>query len=321
VLTLAAFALLVAIPVRRPALRGALLVGLVALELLLFGHGYNPVLPKRSFYPSNPLARHWQRDESLHRTTALGATLLPDTHLFEHISDVRGMDYPTRWFSDYMDLTGDRSDWDVSYGVLLSGIASPLTRVLNLKYVLVPQQPRSVDTMGLHWIGHSRGVSLGELAAPQPRSFLVHEAVRARGDEDAARLLREDPSRVFHRVVLSDASPVAATDVEPLPETGVESSVQPLAYEADRSSWRVDAARAGYVVTTDTYYPGWNAYLDDDRVAVYRANLAFRAVYVPAGTHLLEYRYEPRSFRCGVLLAACALGTVIAMASLAIRDR
>jgi uncharacterized membrane protein YfhO len=56
------------------------------------------------------------------------------------------------------------------------------------------------------------------------------------------------------------------------------------------------------VMIADTYFPGWRAWVDDVPAPIHAADLLFRAVFVPAGTHVVELRYQPRSFIVGVAL-------------------
>ncbi|MBI3362844.1 MAG: hypothetical protein HY023_17215 [Chloroflexi bacterium] len=63
---------------------------------------------------------------------------------------------------------------------------------------------------------------------------------------------------------------------------------------------------SGYVVLADTYYPGWRAYLDGQPAPLVPADFAFRGVFVPIGQHMVEFRYEPASFRFGAILSAAA---------------
>jgi hypothetical protein len=46
---------------------------------------------------------------------------------------------------------------------------------------------------------------------------------------------------------------------------------------------------------------------------LYRANLAFRAVYVPAGEHLVVHHFEPRSVEIGMAVAAASLLAVVSL--------
>jgi uncharacterized membrane protein YfhO len=52
------------------------------------------------------------------------------------------------------------------------------------------------------------------------------------------------------------------------------------------------------------HFPGWQAYLDGERVPSFRADYLFRATRLPSGEHRVEFRYRPRSLLLGALLAA-----------------
>ena len=56
----------------------------------------------------------------------------------------------------------------------------------------------------------------------------------------------------------------------------------------------------------DSWYPGWRAWVDAEEVEILKANDAFKAVVVPAGTHRVYFGYESRSTRTGFILT---LGT------------
>ena len=57
----------------------------------------------------------------------------------------------------------------------------------------------------------------------------------------------------------------------------------------------------GLLVLSDTYYAGWEAYVDGEKKKIYRANYTFRAVPLCAGTHQVEFVYDPLSFKLGAL--------------------
>ncbi|MGA2112243.1 MAG: YfhO family protein [Anaerolineales bacterium] len=80
----------------------------------------------------------------------------------------------------------------------------------------------------------------------------------------------------------------------------------------------INSQGTGYLVLSDTYYPGWQATLDGASVPILRADYAFRAVRIPPGDHMVEFRYRPLSFWGGALLSAVSL---VALAALALRRR
>jgi uncharacterized membrane protein YfhO len=83
------------------------------------------------------------------------------------------------------------------------------------------------------------------------------------------------------------------------------------ALRPDRTVLAADLSRPGYVVLVDTFDPGWRATVDGVPAPVVRANLAFQAVAVPAGTHRIELVYRPRSLLVGLALSGAALATAL----------
>jgi uncharacterized membrane protein YfhO len=73
----------------------------------------------------------------------------------------------------------------------------------------------------------------------------------------------------------------------------------------------VNASAPGFVFLSEPYYRERQAFVDGAPAIMRKANLAFVAVPVPAGRHVLELRYVPTSFYLGagisgVMLAAWA---------------
>jgi uncharacterized membrane protein YfhO len=69
---------------------------------------------------------------------------------------------------------------------------------------------------------------------------------------------------------------------------------------AHRIAARVTADAPAMVVVAQAHYHPWRAYLDEQPAPIHRANHAFQAVEVPAGTHQLVLRYEDRAFTLGL---------------------
>jgi hypothetical protein len=70
-------------------------------------------------------------------------------------------------------------------------------------------------------------------------------------------------------------------------------------YSSDRSVIQIDTDKDGMLFVSDTYYPGWNVYVDGEKGKIYKADYAFRAVPLTAGSHKVEFIYEPESFKIG----------------------
>jgi hypothetical protein len=64
----------------------------------------------------------------------------------------------------------------------------------------------------------------------------------------------------------------------------------------DRVVLDVDAPNPGWLVIADTWYPGWEASVDGNKVNLYKADGVFRAVVVGEGRHQVEIKYHPSGF-------------------------
>jgi hypothetical protein len=109
--------------------------------------------------------------------------------------------------------------------------------------------------------------------------------------------------------------PADGAAAEPLASGGRADIVDE--HDPDRVVVRATLDAPGYLVLADTYYPGWEARVDGRATPIHPADLAFRAVKVPAGTHDVVFDYRPRSFRTGLVVGALAAAAcaIVALAS------
>ncbi len=132
-----------------------------------------------------------------------------------------------------------------------------------------------------------------------PRVWMVTSALSAETADAAEQLIGADDWDPYRTVVVE-----GKIDVPNSQQAGTARITEenPLALTI-----QVDSPGGGALVVADVYYPGWQATVDDAEVPIYRANVAFRAVAVPAGQHTVRMVYAPRSFAIGVAVSAASL--------------
>lgn len=139
------------------------------------------------------------------------------------------------------------------------------------------------------------------------RAWLASSAVLAedswQGNEDALALLRENPARV---VLHSAALP-------PLGDPGPEARLRFIEDGAERVEIEVSSEQPALLLLADAHYPGWRAELDGQPATLYRANVMFRAVAVPAGTSRVAFVFAPELWQVAGIagLLAWALGLAL----------
>ena len=134
---------------------------------------------------------------------------------------------------------------------------------------------------------------------PLSRAYVV-DGVRVADGGPALRTLVDPSFDPRREVVLSEGVPRA-------PGAGPAGTATLSRQGWDVEEVDVDLRRDAYLVLVDAYDPGWRARIDGRPAPVHRANVAFRAVAVPAGRHHVRLEYRPPALARGLALSALGL--------------
>jgi len=212
-----------------------------------------------------------------------------------------------------LDVPGLGSPYVASLATLLRSVeGTPAhTRLLRLGAVshVVALHTRGFDDLAS--AGSIEGlfpepIRVFRVPDPVPRAYAVGGARVADGDS-AARTLLDPGFDPAHEIVLPSGAAAPA-------EATFTGTARIVAREADRVALETELGGNGYVVLVDAWDPAWQARLDGRPVELLRANVAFRAVAVPAGRHLIEMRYRPATLPWGLGITGVAVIAGIAVA-------
>jgi hypothetical protein len=71
-------------------------------------------------------------------------------------------------------------------------------------------------------------------------------------------------------------------------------------YEPNYLKYRSSAESEQLAVFSEIFYEdGWNAYIDGEKAPHFRVNYILRAMVLPAGDHIVEFRFEPKAYYLG----------------------
>ena len=97
------------------------------------------------------------------------------------------------------------------------------------------------------------------------------------------------------------------------------SSIRLTSYTPNRLTYETNNAQDGIAVFSEIYYPdGWHVTIDGQPAELARADYILRTMYVPAGQHTIEMRFDPTSLHVteGIAygaLALLAIGIIVAV--------
>lgn len=171
---------------------------------------------------------------------------------------------------------------------------------LNARYFVVQKsgQYRFLNPLVKVNSPASGPVWICENPAALPRAFTAREARPADpGDAVMGRLCSESPAGRRIYIHARDGFPTGK-----LPTGRVAS----LRRSPNRLEAEVESAGPGMAFFSEAFYPAWTALVDGVRAPVFRANMMFRAVPVPAGKHRVVMSFESIPFKVGLLISLMA---------------
>jgi hypothetical protein len=298
----------------------AVVVGLVAGDLLLFGRQLNPTTDPSLYHLTSASGDYvrahgatggsyrifsFDRDiydalfEGYTRSADFGPTDLGYLHglretLLPNLAVLEGLEsannYEPLLVSEYADLI------EVIEGAPLPD-ALRLLGLMNVRYI-VSRRPLPDMTP----VYKSDSVRVYDNPYVLPRARVVY---RARTLSDPGRLLAELVSSTF-----DPASEVLLSAKDPSPHLdqtsdirGGPPTVRLLRCGPNQVTISAALSQPGYLVLAQTFYPGWQVRVDGVPSRVLRANYAFCAVRLDAGEHHVAFEYRPLSFYAGLVVS------------------
>jgi hypothetical protein len=302
-------------------------IGVVALDLLLVAFPLNPLLsatifrqPMASadFLKTQPGNYRFFVDEQFDYATkfdqyfrfaafgpaeltywqGLKETLIPNLGVYAGLASANNYDplVVGRW-QKLTDLLKDANEAQ----------RARLLALMNVAYFI----DNSSQSVGPTLYADS-SITIQDVPEALPRAYFVTQVYRARDDAEAmARLTSPDFDSRLEVIIMGGEIEALRQNQDVAEAEEKVGAVTVVEQGPNGVLLRVEAPTSGFVVLTDTFYPGWQATLDGQPVQIWPANLAFRAVAVEAGSHEIIFSYRPRSFTIGLWTSVITLTLVV----------
>ena len=241
-------------------------------------------------------------------------TMFPGHTFYPDIQEAYGFDSPEvidalfplreyEYFGTFLQpFVGDRVTWEGSDGIRVFN--NPFVDLLNVTYIASRLPP--ADSQGPPPPGQLIPVAKTEDAVTIyrntraiPRANVFYDTVGASSADDAIRTMKRSGFDPRATAVIESQELPPAGDGRPTPPTPAAVT----SYADTHLRVDVQAQRAGVLVLSDAYAPGWTAELDGKAAPIVPADLALRGVVMPAGHHVVTMDYSAPGLRTGLVIA------------------
>ena len=132
-----------------------------------------------------------------------------------------------------------------------------------------------------------------------PRFSLYYHDTVINNDSDTLATIAKRDTDLRNTVLLQKKLPITLQK-----GTG---TVTLLSNNINSQTFRATTTRPALFYISDTFYPGWQAAVNNTKIKIYQANYNFRAVLIPKGTSIITFTYVPDYFMLGSMLSLASL--------------
>ncbi|MFH0864200.1 MAG: YfhO family protein [Candidatus Gottesmanbacteria bacterium] len=293
---------------------------LAALEYLYLGNKYLPFAKKEYLFPDHVLLTFLKEQPGIDRFWGEGSAKIGT-----NIPTYYGLYYPEGYDSLYIKRYGElvnaaydgqitkkipRSDVNINEKSLYK---ERLLDILGVKFILdkndIPKsefEPEdwkfTPDRYKLIW--QREKFKVYENLYSWPRIYFAQDII-----------VKDNDQEIINEIYKSKGKNIAVIE-KPLEENFKPDNlgkINLLKYSPNKIIINSQSQEQGFLVISDNYFPGWEAYIDNQKTTIYRTNYTFRGISVPAGDHQIIFSYNPFSFRLGFVISLISLFGIIAI--------
>ena len=297
--------------VRRRPVWKFLAVGLLVLDFVTFGAGFNPAVDPALLDYTPPVVEFLRQDTSLWRYATFTPpgttkTMNANTGMFYDLQCVAGYDSLfSAQYRNYMALIEPQGE--TQYNRIASfhqwsSLDSPLTDLLNVKYIITEVEIPNPAKYRL--VYQDDAVRVYENLGVMPRAFTLPTSATVETDDFGAAVQSYDPRDY---VILERG----ISNLQPRPPQPATPNPQPVSsYTINEVFVDVTISEPSWLILADSYFPGWKAFVrpqgageeTEQQVEIARVDGNFRGVLLEPGAWTVRFKYSPDSVKVGAFI-------------------
>lgn len=279
-----------------------LLIFLVTLaDMMRFAWKNTPFSPREFVFPTTKIIKFLQSKEKPFRI----AGGIPLNYFMQYgLSSAEGYDpiYPkmnSEWYS-YVN-SGGLTALSGRYG-LIHDFSSPLINYANVSYVVDYRKDmfgaikedgnfyKGVKSPQFTGVFSEGRVRVFENTYVLPRVWLTRNYRVASAYEEDLNYLRNGDD-----LIIFESDPQISFESE-----SMDYEIENFKQEANTIEFDAISSNDAFLFLSESYDPGWQAFVDGRKVEIYKANQIFQTIFVSRGEHKVKFIYNPKSYKIGV---------------------
>jgi hypothetical protein len=265
-----------------------LLIFITIFDLLRFGLKFEPFTDRRYLFPSTKVTSFLQNQTGLFRVLSTDSKILPPNFSIAYgIYTLDGYDplYLQR-YGELMAASGrEKPDISAPFGfnriITPHNYLSKIVDLMNVKYILSFDEIKSPRIKQVYTDGIIRVYENFDFFN---RAFFVDTTVLVTNKQEAINAMLDESYLLSKRAVVE-----GVLDKKLFNSSWDLGKIDVKLYSANKIILETKTNKPGFLVLTDSYYPGWHAKIDRKETTIYLTDYNFRGIIVPKGNHSVEF--------------------------------
>ncbi|MFH1832967.1 MAG: YfhO family protein [Candidatus Levyibacteriota bacterium] len=288
-----------------------IIIALIAFDMLRFATKWQAFDPKNLVFANVGIAEGFSKIAGYQRVLGnFGA----EASVYYHLPSVEGYDslYSER-YGEFMSTLNDGKIQKIGRTVVSFSKNDLYTKkaidLLGIKYIVHKIADTNKVWTFPYWL-YPKNIfklvysddkyQIYENTDVLPRAFLVQNYRVVNSPQKIIDAILSDNFDLRKEVVLEENPQIKNVE-------NIKGKAEIISYIDNKIKVKTNADNDSLLFLSDSFYPGWKAFVDGKETKIYRADYAFRAVAVLKGEHLVEFIYDPFSFKIGVYSAILGL--------------
>lgn len=305
----------------------------ILIVLLIFDLGryflkFNPFVSQDLIFPNTPSLKFLETQPGIFRIGREHAEVLPpNTWAFYKLQSFEG--YDPLYLNQYAKFINFLNSNDIKsgagrYAELISNYKSAYLDAANVKYFIAILRDQNRQIPG-NLLDKKLAMTDYETVFKDTSSVILQNPHAKERGYFAKNILLA-PTQNIENAFMEDKS-FNPTETIMLsgnlysPSVTGKGNARIMYYSPNIVKIKTETQSEEILVLADQYDEGWEARIDGNITAISRANLIFRAIKVPAGSHDIIFTYHPKGFEIGLKIALVSLFLVTALSIVAIKIR